>query len=252
MNYNQVNNTCFFNTLYIQYVEDIGRNEYFYYDLKYPVFYNVKNGYFQVSESILKNLNNTISSSIYDFKQGIFEEEQQINTQNPDGSKTKVNYRVYSNYDLTFNKNHVVSFVISLSAFEGNNPQYNDLYNYNIDLLTGNQILLKDIFRPEVDYLKLVSDFVNYKISQNPNSFYPNTTVCIPDDQSFYLTDKGIVIYFGLDEVSPAAGGIPKFLMEFENFESYINPRFYCNVRNMNYNRYRMNIAPQYNNRIYY
>ena len=148
MNYNQVNNTRFFNTLYIQYVEDIGRNEYFYYDLKYPVFYNVKNGYFQVSESILKNLNNTISSSIYDFKQGIFEEEQQINTQNPDGSKTKVNYRVYSNYDLTFNKNHVVSFVISLSAFEGNNQQYNDLYNYNIDLLTGNQILLKDIFRP--------------------------------------------------------------------------------------------------------
>ena len=37
MNYNQVNNTCFFNTLYIQYVEDIGRNEYFYYDLKYTL-----------------------------------------------------------------------------------------------------------------------------------------------------------------------------------------------------------------------
>lgn len=53
-----------------------------------------------MSESILKNLNNTISSSIYDFKQGIFEEEQQINTQNPDGSKTKVNYRVYSNYEF--------------------------------------------------------------------------------------------------------------------------------------------------------
>ena len=180
MNYNQVNNTCFFNTLYIQYVEDIGRNEYFYYDLKYPVFYNVKNGYFQVSESILKNLNNTISSSIYDFKQGIFEEEQQINTQNPDGSKTKVNYRVYSNYDLTFNKNHVVSFVISLSAFEGNNPQYNDLYNYNIDLLTGNQLLLKDIFRPNVDYLKLVSDFVNFKINQNPTFYYPDASVDIP------------------------------------------------------------------------
>lgn len=42
MNYNQVNNTCFFNTLYIQYVEDIGRNEYFYYDLKYPVFIMLK------------------------------------------------------------------------------------------------------------------------------------------------------------------------------------------------------------------
>lgn len=251
MNYNQVNNTCFFNTLYIQYVEDIGRNEYFYYDLKYPVFYNVKNGYFQVSESILKNLNNTISSSIYDFKQGIFEEEQQINTQNPDGSKTKVNYRVYSNYDLTFNKNHVVSFVISLSAFEGNNQQYNDLYNYNIDLLTGNQLLLKDIFRPNVDYLKLVSDFVNFKINQNPTFYYPDASVDIPEDQSFYLTDQGIVIYFGLDEISPAANDIPKFLMEFSNFESYINPRFYCNAKNINFNRMRANNFQQFN-RVYY
>ena len=251
MNYNQVNNTCFFNTLYIQYVEDIGRNEYFYYDLKYPVFYNVKNGYFQVSESILKNLNNTISSSIYDFKQGIFEEEQQINTQNPDGSKTKVNYRVYSNYDLTFNKNHVVSFVISLSAFEGNNPQYNDLYNYNIDLLTGNQLLLKDIFRPNVDYLKLVSDFVNFKINQNPTFYYPDASVDIPEDQSFYLTDQGIVIYFGLDEISPAANDIPKFLMEFSNFESYIKPRFYCNAKNINFNRMRANNFQQFN-RVYY
>ena len=251
MNYNQVNNTCFFNTLYIQYVEDIGRNEYFYYDLKYPVFYNVKNGYFQVSESILKNLNNTISSSIYDFKQGIFEEEQQINTQNPDGSKTKVNYRVYSNYDLTFNKNHVVSFVISLSAFEGNNPQYNDLYNYNIDLLTGNQLLLKDIFRPNVDYLKSVSDFVNFKINQNPTFYYPDASVDIPEDQSFYLTDQGIVIYFGLDEISPAANDIPKFLMEFSNFESYINPRFYCNAKNINFNRMRANNFQQFN-RVYY
>ena len=251
MNYNQVNNTCFFNTLYIQYVEDIGRNEYFYYDLKYPVFYNVKNGYFQVSESILKNLNNTISSSIYDFKQGNFEEEQQINTQNPDGSKTKVNYRVYSNYDLTFNKNHVVSFVISLSAFEGNNPQYNDLYNYNIDLLTGNQLLLKDIFRPNVDYLKLVSDFVNFKINQNPTFYYPDASVDIPEDQSFYLTDQGIVIYFGLDEISPAANDIPKFLMEFSNFESYINPRFYCNAKNINFNRMRANNFQQFN-RVYY
>ena len=232
-------------------MEDIGRNEYFYYDLKYPVFYNVKNGYFQVSESILKNLNNTISSSIYDFKQGIFEEEQQINTQNPDGSKTKVNYRVYSNYDLTFNKNHVVSFVISLSAFEGNNPQYNDLYNYNIDLLTGNQLLLKDIFRPNVDYLKLVSDFVNFKINQNPTFYYPDASVDIPEDQSFYLTDQGIVIYFGLDEISPAANDIPKFLMEFSNFESYINPRFYCNAKNINFNRMRANNFQQFN-RVYY
>lgn len=251
MNYNPVNNTCLFNTIYIQYVEDIGRNKYFYYDLKYPVFYNVQNGYFHVSETILNNLNNTINTSVYTFKQGLLDEEKQINDSNPDGSKTKVNYKVYSNYDITFNKNQVASIVLYLSAYEGNNPQYNDLYNYNIDLLTGNELLIKDIFRPDVNYLKLITDFVNLQISKNPTYFYPNTVVDIPDDQSFYLTDKGIVIYFGLDEISPAEGGIPKFLMAFEDFESYINPRFYCNVKNMNYNRDRRYRNQRYN-RIYY
>lgn len=246
MNNTQSNNTCLFNTLYIQYVEDIGQNKYFYYNLKYPVIHNVKNGYFQVNEDILKNLNETINSSVYSFKQGILEEEQQINAANPDGSKAKVNYRVYSNYDITFNKNHVLSLVLHLTAMDDNSTQYDDLYSYNIDLLTGNQLLLKDIFRPGVDYLKLVSDFINFKISQNPKSYYPNNVVDIPEDQSFYLTDQGIMIYFGLDEISPAANGIPKFLMEFSNFESYINPRFYCN---MNHNR-RIK-RPKYN-RMYY
>ena len=251
MRYNQINNTCLFNTLYIQYVEDMGQNEYFYYDLKYPVFYNVKNGYFQVSDAILKNLNDTIYSSVYTFKDGILEEEQQLNQNYPDGSKTKVNYKVYSNYDITFNKNQVISVVLSLTAFDDNNMQYNELYSYNIDLLTGNQLYLKDIFRPDVDYLKLVSDFINFKISQNPSLYYPDASVDIPNDQSFYLTDQGIVLYFGLDEISPASKGIPKFLMEFSNFESYINPRFYCNIKNISSNRNRGNRYQQYN-RIYY
>lgn len=251
MNYNQPNNACLFNTIYIQYVEDIGQNEYFYYDLKYPVFYNVKNGYFQVNDSVLRNLNNTINSSVYTFKQGILEEEQQINLANPDGSNAKVNYKVFSNYDLTFNKNQVISVLLSLMALDDNSTQYDNLYSYNIDLLTGNQLLLKDIFRPGVDYLKLVSDFINFKINQNPTFYYPDASVDIPEDQSFYLTDQGIVIYFGLDEISPAANDIPKFLMEFSNFEAYINPRFYCNPQNINFNRMRGSRVPQFN-RTYY
>lgn len=237
MNYNQTNNTCLFNTLYIQYMEDIDQNEYFYYDLKYPVFYNVKNGYFQVNKNILKSLNNNINSSVYSFKQSILEEEQQINAANTNDSNTKTNYKVFSDYNITFNKNQVISLILQLMALDNDNIQYNDLYNYNIDLLTGNQLLLKDIFIPGVDYLRLVSDFVNSKITQNPGFYLPDTVVDIPEDQAFYLTDQSVVIYFGLDEVAPASSGIPKFVMEFASFDSYINPRFYCNANNINYNR---------------
>ena len=57
---NQINPNftgCIYNLLYIQYNENFGREEFFYYDLAYPVFYNVKNSYFKVDPTILKNLN---------------------------------------------------------------------------------------------------------------------------------------------------------------------------------------------------
>ena len=68
---NQINpnfTSCIYNLLYIQYNEIFGREEYFYYDLAYPVFYNVKNGYFQVDKQILDNLNKTVYSNINTFR----------------------------------------------------------------------------------------------------------------------------------------------------------------------------------------
>ena len=112
-------------------------------------------------------------------------------------------------------------------------PEYNDLYNYNFDLLTGNRISLKDIFIKNVNYLKVVTDYINYKINQDKNSYYSDANVNVPDDQAFYLTDDGIVIYFGVDEIAPESFGIPKFKIEFSKFAPYINPRFYCNPTNI-------------------
>lgn len=252
MNYTSMPNTCLYNPLYIQYNEDMGRSEYFYYDLEYPAFYNVKNSYFQATETILTNLNNTIYTSVYTFKDGITEEEEQINKLNPDGSQRKANYQVYSDYDVTFNKNQIISLKLNLYANEGvNSIVYNDLYAYNIDLLTGKQLLLKDIFRDGVDYMRLVNDFINYQISQDPSSYYPNAVVEIPEDQSFYLTDQGIYIYFAVDEVSPEEAGIAKFFLQFKNIESYINPRFYCNTNNQQSNRYKK-LAYRQNPRYFY
>lgn len=249
MNYTPMPNTCLYNPLYIQYVEDIGRNPYFYYDLEYPVFYNVKNSYFQVDDTILTNLNDTIYSSVYTFKDGVFEEEEQMNKINTD---KKINYQVYSDYDISFNKNQILSIKLNLNAYEGvKSIVYNDLYSYNIDLLTGKQLLLKDIFRDGVNYKKIVNDYINYTIKKDPKSYYPDMIVNIPDDQAFYLTDQGVVIYFAVDEVSPKEAGIAKFTLDFSKFESYINPRFYCTTnpsrRSMNRGR-----ASQRNNRFYY
>ena len=120
-----------------------------------------------------------------------------------------------------------------MSFVNNEGPRYNELNNYNFDLLTGNEFTIGSVFNPNVDYLKVISNYVNYKISQNKELYYKDVVVDIPEDQAFYLTDEGIVIYFGVDEIAPEEFGIPRFTMEYKKFAPYINPRFYCTPENI-------------------
>ena len=145
-----------------------------------------------------------------------------------------------TNFAVPFNKNHILSTIVSLMAFVNNEgPKYDELNNYNFDLLTGNEFTIGSVFNPNIDYLKVITNYVNYKINQNKDLYYPNATVEISDDQSFYLTDEGIVIYFGVDEIAPKEFGIPKFTMEYIKFAPYINPRFYCSPENIYRSNFR-------------
>ncbi len=162
------------------------------------------------------------------------DEEKQVNTNNVESNEPQVKYKVVTNYAVTFNKNHILSTIVNLMAFVNNEgPKYNELNNYNFDLLTGRAFTIGSVFNPNVDYLKVITNYVNYKISQNKELYYSDVVVDIPKDQAFYLTDEGIVIYFGLDEIAPQEFGIPRFTMEYKKFAPYINPRFYCTPENI-------------------
>lgn len=227
-------NNCIYNLIYIKFNQEFGNDSFYSYNLQYPSFYNFKNTYFYVNQTILNNLNSTIKLDVESFKDGLKEEEEEYNKSASQNALPKRSYKVLSHYAVTFNKNHVLSVILNLMGFGGEfGPEYNSLYNYNIDLLTGNNISLKNIFNPNINYIKLVSDYVNYKINQNKDMYYKDTVVEIPEDQSFYITDDGVVIYFGVDEIAPEKAGIPSFKMSFSKFAPYINPRFYCDATNV-------------------
>lgn len=224
------NNSCIPNLLYTNFNEDIGGTEFFYYDLEYPTFYTFSNLPFSVSSNILKSLNSTIKSDVYTFKDGMMEEEIEFNA----SIQEKNTFRVFTYFATTFNKNNVLSTILNLMTSVKNYGRvYDQINNYNLDLLTGKTLLLKDIFKNDVDYIEVVTKYVNYKINQNKDLFYEDVVIEIPEDQAFYLTNEGIVIYFDIEQIAPRATGIPKFKMQFKKFEPYINPRFYCTIPNL-------------------
>ncbi|MGL4912632.1 MAG: DUF3298 domain-containing protein [Romboutsia sp.] len=237
MQHSQNMNNCMYNPIYTKFNEDFNRQIYFSYDIQYPSFFNITGSFFSTNPQFLKNINSTIKSDVVTFKDGLFEEQENFNNTANQNGMDKRKYRVVSNYATTFNKNHILSVILTLMGFDSSSgPLYNELNNYNIDLLTGNTIAIKDIFNTNVNYIKLITNYVNYKIAQDKDLYYEDVEIYIPGDQSFYITDDGIVIYFGLDEIAPAEFGIPKFKMNFEKFAPYINPRFYCSPRSLGIN----------------
>ena len=57
MDNNQNNGNCLYNLIYTQYNEDLGMEEFFSYDLAYPVLFNLKNDSFYINPTILNNIN---------------------------------------------------------------------------------------------------------------------------------------------------------------------------------------------------
>lgn len=237
----QPESNCLYNLIYTDFNEEFSKNSTFYYNIQYPAFFNFNTGYFFANPSILNNISNLIKQEVNDFRDGLAQEEQDYNSTVADNNpEEKRIYSAFSNFAVAFNKNHLLSVIVNVLGFSGNTlPKYDILYNYNYDLLTGSKITLKDIFNPGVDYIKVITDYVNYKINQNKDLYFENVEFFITDDQAFYIENDGLVVYFDAGELAKEEFGTSKFKLTFSKFAPYINPRFYCNATNVNRRIYR-------------
>ncbi len=86
---------------------------------------------------------------------------------------------------------------------------------YNIDLKTGKELTLKDLFPEGSNYREEINQFIEKQINAHPENYFTDPEMGgftgIAEDQSFYLEDDYLVIYFGLYEIAPYASGIPEF-----------------------------------------
>lgn len=237
----QPTSNCLYNLIYTDFNEEFSKSASFYYNIQYPAFYNFNNGYFFANPSILNNINNLIKEDVINFRDSFSREEQDYNATVADNNPSEIRiYSAFSTFAVTFNKNHLLSVLVSVVGYPGNTfPRYNELYNYNYDLLTGNTIQLKDIFNPGVDYIKVITDYVRYKINQNQDLYLENVEFFITDDQAFYLDDDGLIVYFDPGQIAREEFGTSKFKLSFNKFAPYINPRFYCNATNINRRMFR-------------
>ena len=88
-------------------------------------------------------------------------------------------------------------------------------FAYNIHKSTGKEVELKDIFKEGFEYKDIINKEINRQISKDPDRYFSGKDgfVGISEDQSFYIKNNTLIIYFGLYEIAPYASGISEFII---------------------------------------
>lgn len=115
---------------------------------------------------------------------------------------------ISGSYEIKTNEKGVLSLsLIGLANFGGAHP--NTIINsLNFDTQTGHNYKLSELFLPDSNYVKVLSDMVYKQLVEQEIPLFEDFPGIQPD-QDYYIADKSLVIYFQLYQVAPYVAGFP-------------------------------------------
>ena len=186
------------------------------YNLNYPIIKS------DDEKNIINNINNRIYEDIIAFK-SVVEDIVDINNNHLSFIST--------NYYIKYNNNGIISIPIEFTQVDGlYNISYINSYNYDINL--EKEINIKDLFKSEVDYMKIINKKIDSKIKELSRSISLDKYIMIldylkdiiySDDPTFYISKDGIVICFSSYELDPSIEDISTFQISFIEDINYLS-----------------------------
>ena len=95
----------------------------------------------------------------------------------------------------------------------------------SINLINGQFYELKDLFKVDSNYVKVLSDIITMQIKNDPQYSYifQDEYKGIAENQPFYVKEDALYIYFTPYEIAPYAAGFPTFRIPYTEIMSIIN-----------------------------
>lgn len=160
--------------------------------------------------------------------QGMMTKEREVNKKLEDLAKVDVKPDTsYSgDFSIEFFKNHLL--VLELYGYEypfgAAHGMPTKVYPH-LDLITGEFYELGDLFKPNRDYVKVLSEIIGHQIKTNEQYSYvfPDSYKGISENQPFYVNQHALMIYFPPYEIAPYVAGFPTFTIPFTEIDAIID-----------------------------
>ncbi|WP_078380088.1 WG repeat-containing protein [Sutcliffiella halmapala] len=151
----------------------------------------------------------------------VLKKESQVK---PIDSNTPLDYSYTGDFSVKFLQKHLlvlelVGYNFPYGAAHGMPSQI----EVPLNLVTGQIYELKDLFKSNSNYVKVISQIIGKKIQENSDAYFPDAYQGIAANQPFYVTKDSLAIYFQPYEIAAFAAGFPTFDIPFEEIKSLIN-----------------------------
>lgn len=128
-------------------------------------------------------------------------------------------------HDVTFNADNLLSVTIREWAYTGGAHPMSYLRAYTFDTRTGDRLALADLFRPDADYRARLNAIMDAQIAERKIPIFTFTPFAgVKDNQEFYLTADGLVVYFQLYDYTPYVFGFLEFPIPYGQVADLLKP----------------------------
>src|SRR5690606_22359830 len=96
---------------------------------------------------------------------------------------------------------------------------------YHIDLNTGKLYELKNLFKPNVNYVKRLTDIIRNEIEEKDGEgeYFLEESSGIKEEQNFILFKDYLQLYFYPSEVGSHTDGFPRFNIPYEEINDILD-----------------------------
>jgi predicted secreted protein len=130
------------------------------------------------------------------------------------------NFSLYSRFQQGYLNSRILSLTVDYYQYTGGAHGITERRPYNIDLGTGQDLALKDLFTSNFDYRSVINKEISRQIDSNKDMYFEGDMGFqgISEDQDYYLQDDALVVVFQQYEIAPYAAGIPEFIIPLNLF----------------------------------
>jgi hypothetical protein len=138
----------------------------------------------------------------------------------------QLDYNYTGDFEISFYRNNLIVFKLHgyNYPFGAAHGMPTEVYA-PVNLKTGRIYELKDLFKPDSDYVKVLSTIIGEQIKTDPQYSYvfPDTYKGIQQDQPFFVTEDTLNIYFAPYEIGPYAAGFPTFTIPWKEINRILD-----------------------------